>query len=120
MKNRLLSSDDGNALLEGVAFLAVALGLVFALSIQVFEMERRQLALSGLARNSMRSYLVESRTDLEGTVLSIQAKTPLLSQDQLSIDVTCRSKLCDDPGELIWLRLRTENLTALAYGIYVD
>ena len=120
MKSKFMTSEDGNALLEGIAFLAVAVGLVLTLSLQVLDLERKQLALSSLARNSMRSYLVESRTDLVGTVLALQAGMPLIAKEQLTVSITCQSSFCNRAGELMWLRISADDLSALAYGIYID
>jgi hypothetical protein len=113
---KLLSDESGNSLLEGVGFAAVAFGLLLSLGMNALSLEREELALSAIARNAMRSYLLHSSTDLHEAVAKFQQDSVLATQP-LQISISCANQDCVTKGNLIWLYLSTDELSARAFGV---
>ena len=113
---RRLSHDAGNALLEGVGFAAVAFGLLFSLGMYVLSLERDELALESIARNSMRAYLLDISSDLPAAVSRFQTES-ILSSQAIQIEISCTNDDCTSQGNLIWLKLTTDELSARAFGV---
>ena len=110
------SEERGNALLEGVGFAAVAFGLLLSLGMNALSLEREELALSAIARNAMRSYLLHSSTDLHEAVAKFQQDSVLATQP-LQISISCTNQDCLTQGNLIWLYLSADELNAKAFGV---
>lgn len=111
-----LSSDQGNALLEGVGFAAIAFGLLMTLGLNVLTLERDELTLMSIARNSMRAFLLQDSEDLESAVAMFQEQTTL-ANDALDVRVRCERQDCRTRGNLIWLEIHSDDLVASAFGV---
>ena len=116
---KFLRDEQGNALLEGVGFAAVAFGLLLTLGMNALNLEREALALQSIARNSMRYYSMHPDKDIEGVVASFQRESILASQT-IQIIFSCSNQDCITKGNLLWLELRTDELEAKAFGVIVE
>lgn len=116
---KFLRDEQGNALLEGVGFAAVAFGLLLTLGMNALNLEREALVLQSIARNSMRYYSLHPDKDIEGVVASFQRESILASQS-VQVTLSCSNQDCLNRGNLLWLELRTEELEAKAFGVIVE
>ena len=117
MKNRLANEEQGSALIEVVAFAAIAFGLVLTLGFQMLEQERKVLELKSLSRNAMRSFLISTAGDVFDEVFRLQSQSRLLAEESLSVSTSCLQAECDKPNTLIWLELQIGDSSAKAFGV---
>ena len=117
MRTNLWKQDRGNILIEVVTFAFVGFGLVLALGFQLLEQERKVLELQGIARNSMRSYLLNASNDMFEEVSRHQEDSRLWAEESLDVSITCSPANCSLPNSLIWLRLSAGDLNAKAFGV---
>ena len=111
--------EQGNALLEGVGFAAVAFGLLLTLGMNALTLERESLSLQSIARNAIRYYSIHPTTEIDGVVALFQ-RDSVLASEVIQVDLTCSNQDCQKPGNLFWLELRTEELQAKAFGVIVE
>jgi len=116
---KLARDERGNALLEGVAFAAVAFGLLLTLGADALTLEREALTLQSIARNSIRYYTLHPTKEIQEVVALLQRDSILASQF-IQVSLTCSNQDCVTPGNLIWLELRTEELKAKVFGVTVE
>ena len=116
MKSKLVKQEQGNALIEVVAFAAIGFGLVLTLGFQMLEQERKVLELKSLSRNAMRSFLLSPSIDIFDEVFRLQSDSQLLAQESLSVSTSCLQAECSKPNTLIWLELQAGDLSAKAFG----
>ena len=116
---KFLRDEQGNALLEGVGFAAVAFGLLLTLGLNAINLEREALALQSIARNSMRYYSLHPDKDIEGVVALFQRESFLTAQS-VQVTLGCSNQDCLTRGSLLWLELRTDALAAKAFGVIVE
>ena len=117
VKSKLIKQEQGNALIEVVAFAAIGFGLVLTLGFQMLEQERKVLELKSLSRNAMRSFLLSPSTDIFDQVFRLQSDSQLLAQESLSVSTSCLQAECSKPNTLIWLELQAGDLSAKAFGV---
>jgi hypothetical protein len=117
VKNRLANEEQGSALIEVVAFAAIAFGLVLTLGFQMLEQERKVLELKSLSRNAMRSFLISPAGDVFDEVFRLQSQSRLLAEESLSVSTSCLQAECDKPNTLIWLELQIGDSSAKAFGV---
>ena len=117
MKTNLFSQDRGSALIEVVAFAFVGFGLVLTLGFDLLEQERKVLALEGIARNTMRSFLLNSSDDMFEEVARQQESSQLWKEEPLDVSMNCSPTNCSLPNSLIWLRIKAGDLEAKAFGV---
>ena len=117
MRVSRFSKDKGSVLIEVVAFAVAGFVLVLSLGLQLLEQERRVLELQGIARNSMRGYLLNSSTSIDEEVLRNQETSRLWTEDTISISLTCNPIDCTKPNTLVWLELTGSQVTARAFGV---
>lgn len=104
-------------LLEAVGFAALAFGLLLTLSLQVFELERRQIGLEQIARNATRYYLLHPSSDLSEAIYAFQALDSQFDDDELDIAVNCQPIDCAITGSLVTLKLTAGTNVAKAFGV---
>ena len=114
-----IRDDQGNALLEGVGFAAVAFGLLLTLVINALTLEREALSLQSIARNAIRYYSLHPTQEMDGVVAVFQRDSVLASQP-IQVNLICSNQDCQKPGNFFWLELRTEELQAKAFGVIVE
>ena len=117
VKSKLVKQEQGNALIEVVAFAAIGFGLVLTLGFQMLEQERKVLELKSLSRNAMRSFLLSPSIDIFDEVFRLQSDSQLLAQESLSVSTSCLQAECSKPNTLIWLELQAGDLSAKAFGV---
>jgi hypothetical protein len=117
VKSKLVKLEQGNALIEVVAFAAIGFGLVLTLGFQMLEQERKVLELKSLSRNAMRSFLLSPSTDIFDEVFRLQSDSQLLAQESLSVSTSCLQAECSKSNTLIWLELQAGDLSAKAFGV---
>ena len=117
VKSKLIKQEQGNALIEVVAFAAIGFGLVLTLGFQMLEQERKVLELKSLSRNAMRSFLLSPSIDIFDEVFRLQSDSQLLAQESLSVSTSCLQAECSKPNTLIWLELQAGDLSAKAFGV---
>ena len=117
VKSELVKQEQGNALIEVVAFAAIGFGLVLTLGFQMLEQERKVLELKSLSRNAMRSFLLSPSTDIFDEVFRLQSDSQLLAQESLSVSTSCLQAECSKPNTLIWIELQAGDLSAKAFGV---
>jgi hypothetical protein len=117
VRSKFVSQEKGSALIEVVAFAAIGFGLVLTLGFQMLEQERKVLELNSLARNAMRSYLLDSSADIFDEVFRLQSESRLLAMEGISVSTSCIEDQCSKPNTLIWLELQAENMSAKAFGV---
>lgn len=111
--------EQGNALLEGVGFAAVAFGLLLTLGMNALTLEREALSLQSIARNAIRYYALHPKKEIVGVVALFQ-RDSILASEAIQVHLTCSNQDCQKPGNLFWLELRTEELQAKAFGVIVE
>jgi hypothetical protein len=112
-----LNDDQGSILLEAVTFAVLAFGLLLTLSIQLSDLERKQLGLEVVARNSMRYFLLNQDSDLERTVQYFKQFDDRLVDEDLSVSVSCNSSDCESTGAILWLEIAIGMNKAKAFGV---
>ena len=117
MRTNLLSQDRGSVLIEVVAFAFVGFGLVLTLGFQLLEQERKVLELQGIARNSMRSYLLHPSSDMYEEVSRFQEGSQIWAEETIDVSITCSPANCYLPNSLIWLRLSLGDMKTKAFGV---
>jgi hypothetical protein len=117
VRTSLIDDDKGSALIEVVAFAFVGFGLVLTLGFQMLETERKVLELQGISRNAMRAHLLDSDSDIFEEVSRLQSESRLLAEENIAISVTCIPATCNNPGTLVWVELKAEDLDAKAFGV---
>ncbi|NBR78018.1 MAG: hypothetical protein EBT76_04400 [Microbacteriaceae bacterium] len=115
--SREYESDKGSVVLEATGFAVLAFGLVLALTIQLFDMERRVIGLEALARNAMRHALLSSDFDFETSVASFKDLDPLLQGEAVLVSSTCSLRTCSRSGDLVWLELSLDGTKAKVFGV---
>lgn len=115
-----LAKDRGSVLIEVVAFAVVGFGLVLTLGLQLLEQERKALELQGIARNSMRAYLLSSSNSIDEEVLRHQESSRLWSEESISLSLKCNPSDCSKPNALVWLEVTGADLDAKAFGVRSD
>jgi len=113
-----ITDEQGNALLEGVAFAAVAFGLVLNLGLNLFQMQEKALELQGLARNVMRVHLIHPEEALGSLVARWQALSPSWRDQELKFDLSCVSGC--PANSVVWLHLEGSDLEASSFGVPSD
>lgn len=116
-RSRSVVSDEGSILLEASGFATLAFGLLLTLSLQVFELENRQLGLEQIARNATRSYLLHPGADLVTSVRDFQELDQSFATKPVEIFSRCLPADCFASGTLVWLELKSGENTARAYGV---
>jgi hypothetical protein len=116
---KLVRDEQGNALLEGVGFAAVAFGLLLTLGMNALNLEREALSLQSIARNAIRYYALNPTKEIVGVVALFQSDS-ILASEAVQVNLTCSNQDCQKPGNLFWLELRTEELQAKAFGVIVE
>jgi hypothetical protein len=114
---RLLSDEDGNILLEAVAFTTLAFGLILTLGIDLFQLERRQIGLEQLARNSTRFFLLNPESDFSEAISTFQELDSQLQDDQLKFSIKCQPTDCDSSGTFVSLEITSGDNVAKAFGV---
>lgn len=115
--SRSVLSEQGSIVIEATGFAVLAFGLVLTLTIQVFEMEKRVIGLEALARNAMRSSLLNSDFDFKTSVTEFQNLDPLLSDEDIFVSSTCSISSCSNSGELVWLEISVGSAKAKVFGV---
>lgn len=116
-KDSVHSSESGTVLLEAVSFAALAFGLLLTLSIGLFDAERRQLSLGGIARNAIRDYFLHPASDLEESVKSYLLLDPLWADNEVKMTIRCSPSDCEASGTLLWLEITSGSNTGRAFGV---
>lgn len=117
MRSRLLSYETGSALIEVVAFAAVAFGLVLSLGLDLLQNERELLELQGISRNAMRAHLKDPTGDILQEIARYQSNTKLLSTQNLDVAMNCLPADCHQLGSLIFLELSLEDKKVQSFGV---
>jgi len=117
VKTKLFHEERGSALIEVVAFAVVGFGLVLTLGFALLEQERKVLELQAIARNSMRSYLLQNPSDIYQEVLRLQSASKMWSEESIDVSITCEPTNCDLPNSFVWLELSADGLSAKAFGV---
>jgi len=117
VRTNLLSQDRGSVLIEVVAFAFVGFGLVLTLGFQLLEQERKVLELQGIARNSMRAFLLNTSSDMYEEVSRFQEDSKIWAEESFEVSIACSPVNCSSPNALIWLRLSAGDLDAKAFGV---
>jgi len=115
--SNFLRNEEGNMLLEAVGFAALAFGLLLTFSLQVFDLERRQLGLEQIARNATRYFILNPDSDLGEAIYSFQALDQQFNEDQLEVAVRCQPTDCQSSGTFVWLELSVGVNVAKAFGV---
>jgi len=115
--SRALKSENGSVVLEATGFAVLAFGLVLALTIQLFDMERRVIGLQALARNAMRHALLSSDFDFETSVAGFKDLDLLLRDEPVLVSSTCSLSTCSRSGDLVWLELSLDSTKAKVFGV---
>lgn len=115
--SKCLKADQGSILLEAVTFAVLAFGLLLTLSLQLSDLERKQIGLEVLARNSMRYFLLNQDSDLERTVRHFQQFDDQLVDEDLAMTVFCNPSNCESTGAIFWLEISTGINKAKAFGV---
>ena len=114
---KVLESEKGNIVLEATGFAVLAFGLVLALTIQFFDLERRVIGLEALARNVMRHALLSTDFDFETSVANFKGLDPLLRDEAVLVSSTCSLSTCSRSDDLVWLELSLDNTKAKVFGV---
>jgi len=117
VRTRRLGSDKGSVLIEVVAFAVVGFGLVLTLGHQLMEQERKVLELQGIARNSMRAYLLQPTSSLAEHVSRFQDQSKLWAEERIDISVRCLPNTCNVANTVIWLELQALDVDAKSFGV---
>jgi hypothetical protein len=112
-----LSNEDGNILLEAVAFTTLAFGLILSLGIDLVQLERRQIGLEQLARNATRYFLLNPDSDFSEALSTFQELDSQLQDDRLTFAVRCQPTDCDSSGTFVSLEITSGNNVAKAFGV---
>ena len=111
-----IRSERGNVLVEVVAFVALAFGLVLDAGLELFKLEKQQLQLSVVSRNSLREYMSNSSDSLAEIIWRWQSRSTEFSAERMEFNLVCLSD-CDQKGSIVSLQLRSENLAVDAFAI---
>ena len=114
---RSLESEKGSILLEASGFVTLAFGLLLTLSLNIFDLESRQLGLEQIARNATRFYLLHPGSDLLTAVADFQALDGLFADERVDVTIRCQPTDCLASGALIWLELKAGENAAHAFGV---
>ena len=117
MKTRSVLDERGSVLVEVVAFAVVGFGLVLTLGLNMLEQERKVLELQSIARNSMRSYLLHSASDMYEEVSRLQSTSKLFSEERIDVSIACEPTNCALQNSMIWLELSVGGLSSKAFGV---
>ena len=117
MRTKKFGSEKGSVLIEVVAFAVVGFGLVLTLGLQLMEQERRVLELQGIARNSMRAYLLKPSSSLAEHVSRFQDQSKLWAEERIDISVRCVPNACSVANTVIWLELNGLDVDAKSFGV---
>lgn len=117
VRSRLHRSETGSALIEVVAFAAVAFSLVLSLGLDLLQNERELLELQGLSRNAMRAHLKDSTGDILQEIARYQSNTKLLSNQNIDVAINCIPTNCNQLGSLIFLELSLEDKKVQSFGV---
>ncbi len=109
-----LAKEDGNALLEGISFAAVAFGLLLSSSLFLFDSQIKSLEMASIARNAMRDHLLKPSTSIDQLIL-LQQKGTSLEDQALEAKIIC-SNTCQR-GDEIELEISWEGVRARAFGV---
>jgi len=115
--SKCLDADQGSILLEAVTFAVLAFGLLLTLSLQLSDLERKQIGLEVIARNSMRYFLLNQDSDLEQAVRYFQQFDDQLVDEDLSMTVSCNPSNCESSGAILWLEISSGMNKAKAFGV---
>lgn len=115
--SKFLRPEEGNVLLEAVGFAALASGLLFSFSLEIFDLEHRQLGLEQIARNATRYFLLHPASDLSEAVFEYQALDQQFNEDQLEIKTQCQPTDCQSSGTFVWLEISAGDNVAKAFGV---
>jgi len=110
-----IRDEKGNAILEGVAFAAVAFGLVMVSGLEIFQVQSEQIELQRLARNVMREHSVHPDLGIGDTLANLKSLSQDWKEMELSISLVCTSS-CQE-GDIEWLSLSGGGLTAVSFGV---
>ena len=117
VRSRVLSFETGSALIEVVAFAAVAFGLVLSLGLNLLQNERELLELQGIARNAMRAHLKDPTGDILQEIARYLSNTKLLSNQNLNVAMNCVPADCNQIGSLMFLELSIEDKKVQSFGV---
>jgi hypothetical protein len=115
--SKCLNDEQGSILLEVVSFAVLAFGLLLTLSLQLSDLERKQIGLEVIARNSMRYFLLNQDSDLEQAVRYFQQFDEGLVDEDLSLTVSCNPFDCESSGAILWLEISSGMNKAKAFGV---
>jgi len=115
--SKCLNDEQGSILLEAVSFAVLAFGLLLTLSFQLSDLERKQIGLEVIARNSMRYFLLNQDSDLEQAVRYFQQFDEGLVDEDLSLTVSCNPSDCESSGAILWLEISSGMNKAKAFGV---
>jgi hypothetical protein len=115
--SKCLNDEQGSILLEAVSFAVLAFGLLLTLSLQLSDLERKQIGLEVIARNSMRYFLLNQDSDLEQAVRYFQQFDEGLVDEDLSMTVSCNPSDCESSGAILWLEISSGMNKATAFGV---
>ena len=115
--SKCLNDEQGSILLEAVSFAVLAFGLLLTLCLQLSDLERKQIGLEVIARNSMRYFLLNQDSDLEQAVRYFQQFDEGLVDEDLSLTVFCNPSNCESSGAILWLEISSGMNKAKAFGV---
>lgn len=116
MRFSRLADSEGNVLLETIAFVTVAFGLILTAGLNLVQIQQDSLALERIARNSLRQYLVFGDQSLSSIVQANLSISSISDLDNLALSVTCSPDCLTYPHK-IFLRLQIGQSSASAFGI---
>ena len=111
-----IRAENGNVILEATAFVSVAFGLLLVSGIQLFTIQRNQLELESIARNTMRSYLNYPQRDMSQVLDFWQARSSILNSETIELSVSCKPS-CRSNGAVVLAKLSWDGLSAEAFGV---
>ena len=117
MRTRVITSEVGSALIEVVAFAAIAFGLVLGLGLDLLQSERELLELQGISRNAMRAHLKDPTGDIRQEIARYQSATKLLSNQHLAVSLICLPTDCNQFGSLMFLELSVDEKKVQSFGV---
>jgi hypothetical protein len=115
--NDRIRADSGSIVLEATSFVTMAFSLLLVLSLQLFDVERKQIMLEEVARNSLRAYFLGSSKDLAADIEFYKNLSNSFEGEDLAITTRCVPANCETTGSLVWLELASGNNYARAFGV---
>lgn len=116
MRFRSICRDVGSVLIEAVGFVVLAFGIILTAGLGLFELQAAAIELQSIARNSVRSFVLDDSQSLPQLVQRNLSASERWRGREIDIRISCSPDCLAKPTQ-VRIELSAGQIKAEAFGV---